>query len=57
VESAEVSMRGAVLEAGAALPAVVIEEALAAAGLTLAGLRTESAGLPVLGDRESEPER
>lgn len=57
VESAEVSMRGAVLEAGAALPAVVIEEALAAAGLTLAGLRIESAGLPVLGDRESELER
>lgn len=57
VESADVSMRGAVLEARSAPSAAVIEEALAAAGLTLAGLRTESAGLPILGDRESEPER
>lgn len=57
VESAEVSMRGAVLEAGTAVSATVIGEALAAAGLTVAGLRTEPAGLPVLGDRESELER
>jgi copper chaperone CopZ len=57
VESAEVSMRGAVLEATEALSATVIGEALAAAGLMLAGLRAEPAGLPVLGDRESERER
>ncbi len=57
VESAEVSMRGAVLESNTALPIAIVADALAAAGLTLAGLRTEPAGLPVLGDRESELER
>lgn len=57
VESAEVSMRGAVLESKGAVAEAHIAEALALAGLALSSLRTEPAGLPVLGDRESEPER
>jgi len=56
VESAEVSMRGAVLESEGAVAEALIAEALSMAGLTLTSLRCESAGLPVLGDPESELE-
>jgi len=56
VESAEVSMRGAVLESEGVVEAPLIADALAMVGLTLSTLRTEPAGLTVLGDRESESE-
>jgi len=57
VESAEVSMRGAVLESEGAVGEALIAEALTMAGLELTSLRSEPAGLPVLGDPESESER
>ncbi|AMW05614.1 hypothetical protein GEMMAAP_13990 [Gemmatimonas phototrophica] len=48
VLTAEVSMKGAILEADGPVDRQQLEEALAAAGVTVTGLTVEKGSLPVL---------